>query len=134
MTNKRFRVGKKRTVVVAAAKKRRTKRVKVGTTFRFRLNVAATVTIRIDRLTKGKRVKKHCVKPKRKYRKRKNCVRALKRGTLTRRSLHAGSRRVAFSGRIGKKKLAPGSYRATLTASASGLKSKPVRLRFTVVR
>ncbi len=132
MTNKRFRVGKKRTTVVA--KKRRARRVKVGTAFRFRLNVPATVTIRIDRLTKGKRVKKRCVKPRAKYRKRKNCTRALKRGTLTRRSLKAGARRVAFSGRIGKKKLSPGSYRATLTASAAGLKSKPVRLRFTVVR
>ena len=132
MTNKRFRVGKKRTVVLA--KKRHAKRVKVGTAFRFRLNVRATVTIRIDRLTKGKRVKKRCVKPRAKYRKRKNCTRALKRGTLTRRSLKAGARRVAFSGRIGRRKLSPGKYRATLTASAAGLKSKPVRLRFTVVR
>jgi hypothetical protein len=131
MTNKRFRVGKKRTVVVAKKKRRR---VKVGTAFRFTLNVPATVTIRIDRLTKGKRVKKRCVAPKPKLRKHKNCLRARKKGTLTRRSLAVGARRVAFSGRIGKRKLASGSYRATLTATATGLKSKPVRLRFTVVR
>lgn len=131
MTNRRFRVGKKRTAVVARKRKRR---AKVGTTFRFTLDQAATVTIRIDRLTKGKRVKKRCVAPKAKLRKHKSCVRARKRGTLTRKSLAAGARRVAFSGRIGKRKLPVGSYRATLTATAAGLKSKPVRLRFTVVR
>jgi hypothetical protein len=58
----------------------------------------------------------------------------VKKGTLTRRSLAAGGRRVAFSGRIGKRRLAPGRYRATLVATAAGLKSKPAKLSFTVVR
>ncbi len=130
MTRKRFRVGKKRTPVVA----KRKKRAKVGTTFRFTLNVPAAVTIRIDRLTKGKRVKKRCVAPKPKLRKRRTCTRARRKGTLTRRSLAAGARRVAFSGRIGKRKLAAGRYRATLTATAAGVKSQSVKLAFTVVR
>ena len=127
MTRRRFRVGRKRTAVAA-------KKVKIGTAFRFRLNETANVAIRIDRLAKGRRVKKRCLAPTRARRHRKPCTRASRRGTLSRRVLAAGTRRVAFSGRIGKRKLAAGKYRATLTASASGLRSKPVSLRFTVVR
>jgi Tol biopolymer transport system component len=113
MTSRRFKVGKKRTAVSA--------KLGTGTTFRFKLNETATVAIRIDRLVKGRHGKK-------------KRVRAKKIGTLTRRGLAAGGRKVPFSGRIGKRKLAPGNYRATLVATASGLGSKPVALRFKVVR
>ncbi|MEA2427019.1 MAG: hypothetical protein QOF37_647 [Thermoleophilaceae bacterium] len=128
MSSRRFRVGRKPTVVAAR------KKVPVGTAFRFTLNQSATVTIRIDRLTKGRRVKKRCLKPTRKRRHGKPCQRATKRGTLTRRNLPAGSRKVQFSGRLGTRKLTPGSYRATLTATAAGVKSTPVALRFAIVR
>ena len=54
---------------------------------------------------------------------------------LTRRGLRAGRRAVALSGRVGKKALAPGTYRLTVTATdAAGNRSNPVRLLFTVVR
>jgi hypothetical protein len=133
ITRRRFRVGPKATPVIARARRKKSK-AKVGTQFRFSLNEAATVTIRIDRLTKGRRVGKRCVKPKAKLRRRKACTRATKKGVLTRRGLTAGAHRVAFSGRIGRRKLAAGRYRATLVANAAGLKSKAVKLSFTVVR
>jgi len=41
---------------------------------------------------------------------------------------------VAFSGRIGRRALSPGPYRAALSASNGGGSSKPVLLGFTVVR
>ena len=52
---------------------------------------------------------------------------------LTRRS-PSGQSAVPFSGRIGKRALAPGNYRATLTAAdAAGNRSRPLRLGFTLV-
>jgi hypothetical protein len=40
-----------------------------------------------------------------------------------------------FSGRIGRKALAPGAYKMTVTAvDPAGNKSKALELRFTVVR
>ncbi len=82
-----------------------------GTSFVFRLNRAGTVTIRIKQLhRKGKIVK------------------------LTR-SSRAGGNRVRFSGRVGRRTLRPGRYRATLTAvDAAGNRSKPSAVRFRIVR
>jgi len=46
-----------------------------------------------------------------------------------------GSVRVPFSGRIGGKALRPGSYTASVTAiDGSGNRSKPDRVKFTVVK
>jgi hypothetical protein len=45
----------------------------------------------------------------------------------------AGANRKSFSGKLGRKTLAPGSYRATLVAKdAAGNASKPVASKFTV--
>jgi hypothetical protein len=46
-----------------------------------------------------------------------------------------GANKVRFKGKVGKKKLAPGVYRLTLTAvDAAGNKSKRATARFKVVR
>ena len=130
MTNRRFRVGRKRTAVTA-----RRKRAKVGTTFRFTLSATATVGIRMEQLKKGRRSGKRCVTPTRKLRRHKACTRAVLRGTLTRRALAAGAHGVAFSGRIGRRRLAAGRYRATLRATGpTGMASASTTLRFTIVR
>jgi Tol biopolymer transport system component len=129
LSARRFRVGKKATAVTA-----RRKKAPVGTKFRFTLSASATLTIRLDRLTKGRRVGKRCFKATRRLRKRKACDRATAKGTLTRKDLGAGAHSVAFTGRVGKHALSPGRYRATLTAGAAAGSSKPVRLAFTVVR
>ncbi len=55
-------------------------------------------------------------------------------GRLTRLNVRAGSHSIAFSGRIGAKPLRPHSYQAVLIASASGKRSLPVFLSFTIVR
>jgi streptogramin lyase len=109
-----------------------------GTTIRYTLTEAASVSLRIDRRLKGKRVKKGkkrvCAKRTRKNRKKKSCTLFKKAGTLTRTS-HAGKNNVKFSGRIGKKALKVGKYRLTIIASdAAGNKSKPKSLNFRVVK
>jgi uncharacterized delta-60 repeat protein len=82
-----------------------------GTSFLFRLNRAGTVTIRIKRLRHSGRVVK-----------------------LTR-SSRTGANRVRFSGRVGRRTLRPGRYRATLTAvDPAGNRSKPSAVRFRIVR
>jgi len=131
LKNKRFQVTKKRTAKVAAKRKRKAPK---GTAFRFTLNVRANVTIRMHRQLPGRRVGKACRKPSPRLRDRKRCKRYVLAGALSRRGLEPGRRSVAFSGRIGKKALRPGRYRAALYAANSAGKSPSVRLAFTVVR
>jgi hypothetical protein len=104
----RFAVGRAATAVSA--------RVARGTRFRFRLSENATVRIKILRRVPG------------------TSNRFRKVGTL-RRQLTSGSRSVSFSGRLGRKALRAGRYRAVLTAiDASGNRSAPVRVSFRIVR
>ena len=56
-------------------------------------------------------------------------------GTLVRRKTKAGANKVPFTGRLGKRALRPGKYRATLVATdVSGRRSKPVSVAFTVLK
>jgi hypothetical protein len=127
MSRKRFRVGRSRTPRTALAPR--------GSAFRFRLSEAATVKIAIQRALPGRRVGKSCRRATRKLRKRRKCTRYVARGTLTRRNLKAGSRRVSFSGRIGRSALKVGGYRATVSATdAAKNRSRTRRTSFRVVR
>src|SRR5215211_5819644 len=88
-------------------------KVKRGTTFRYRLSEAARVVFTIQR-RKGKR-----------FVQAKRFAKVSKAGANTKR----------FVGRIGKRALKPGRYRATLLATdAAGNRSKATRLKFRVVR
>ncbi|MFL5896417.1 MAG: choice-of-anchor Q domain-containing protein [Thermoleophilaceae bacterium] len=126
VTNKLFAVGPKPTPISARAKK--------GTVFRYTLSEPGRVRITIQQALPGKRKGRRCVKPTPALAKAKACTRYVTRGSLTRRSV-AGANRVAFSGRIGSRALKPGTYRATAVATdAAGNRSKPVRVKFTIVR
>jgi hypothetical protein len=130
VTYKTFAVANTFTALTAAKKKRPHK----GTAFTFTLSEKASVSIVIRRGTKGYTKGKKCLakKPKGKV---KRCVRYVKRGTLVRKNLRDGKAKIAFSGRMGKKKLPTGSYQARLTAKdAAGNVSKPARvLTFKIV-
>jgi hypothetical protein len=107
VTHKRFALGAKATALTASHKRKPPPR---GTTFKFKLNVAASTRIVITR-------------------KHKTLL------TLVRKHTRAGANSVAFSGRYGKKHLAPGTYTATVTATgAAGKRSKPRSVKFTVVK
>jgi hypothetical protein len=108
--------------------------VRKGTTFRFRLSEAARVVFAIRRARPGRRVKGRCVRPKPSNRRRPKCTRFVATGRFAV-TAAAGINAKKFSGRIGRRALKPGRYRATLTATdAAGNKSAPKRLNFRVVR
>jgi CSLREA domain-containing protein len=109
-------------------------RTRRGTTFRFRLSEAARVVFTIEQARPGRRVKRRCVKPRRSNRRRPKCTRftGARRFAVT---AAAGGNVKKFSGRIGRRALKPGRYRATLVATdAAGNASAPKRLRLRVVR
>ena len=84
---------------------------KRGTAFVFTLNRAATVSISIKRLRRGAKVVK------------------------LKRTSQAGGNRVRFTGRVGRRTLRPGRYRATLTAvDATGARSQARAVTFRIVR
>ncbi len=128
VTNRRFAVGSTRTPLASA--RRRARR---GTTFRFKLSKPGRVAIVIDRRVSGRRAGAKCVRQTRRNRRAKRCMRAVRMGTLTRTGV-LGSNRVAFSGRVGRRPLRPGSYRARARATdAAGSVSLPASVRFSVV-
>jgi hypothetical protein len=109
--------------------------VKHGSSFRYLLDQASVVTIKIYRLRPGRLIGRRCRPPSRVLIHRKRCNRARRMGTLTRRKAKAGSNRTKFTGRIGRKALVPGHYRATITAKAPGVGSSTARsARFRIVR
>jgi hypothetical protein len=82
---------------------------------RFRLSETARVVLRVVRTSKGRGPRA--------------------RGRIVRRGVRPGQRSIVFRGRIGKRRLAPGRYRAILQATDRfGNRSKPVRRSFRVVR
>jgi hypothetical protein len=84
--------------------------VRRGTVLRFSSSEAGVLSIRIERVRPGHKV-----------------------ATLTR-VIKEGPGSVALSGRIGAKRMKPGSYRLTLTArDAAGNRSKPALRTFTIL-
>ena len=128
LSRTRFRVGPKATVLSARRKPG------VGTTVRFTIGSLATVKIRFARAALGRRSGVRCVVPTRKLARAKRCTRQRPEGTLTRRGLKAAAYRVPFSGRIGKRALAPGAHVATLVATnTAGVATVSKPLAFTIV-
>lgn len=110
------------------------RRAPVGTAFRFTLNTQARVTILLEREAQGRLVGRFCRKPRPRLRRNLRCVRFVQVTSLSRRGVPAGTRRIAFSGRVGRRALAPRGYRARLRATNAAGRSAWVRLRFRIVR
>jgi hypothetical protein len=103
-----------------------------GTTFSFRLDQAATVTLRIQRKLPGRRVGRVCKPPSRLLRFRPRCTRLVLKATL-RRTARVGRNRIVFSGRIRGRALKAGRYRAAFTAANTAGTSALRALSFTIV-
>ena len=130
MARATFAASRRATAVIA----RRRPPPPLGSVFRFTLSERSTVTLRIERQATGRRVGRRCLPATLRLRRRRACVRYLRTGTLTRR-LAGGRRAVAFSGRIGRRALAIGRYRVTVTAvDAARNASRPRTVFFTIVR
>jgi hypothetical protein len=94
------------------------KKPPVGTGVAYSLTAPATVTFRVERKASGRKVGKKCVKRTKANKGKPKCA-LLKpvKGSFTQQG-SSGANIFKFSGRLGDKTLAPGSYR--LTGSAGG--------------
>ena len=117
------------TPLTGSAAKRRRK----GTLFSFRLDRPATVNLAIQTAARGRLVGHSCRAATHRLRKKRPCTRLIAIKTLTRTG-HAGLNKVPFTGRIAKRALKPGHYRASFTAVNGGGSSRPQVLRFTIVK
>jgi hypothetical protein len=105
-----------------------------GSSFTYSLSEDAAVKITLTQLLPGRRAGKRCRKATLKLRSKHACVRSVERGALARHG-HSGANTVPFSGRLGRKPLPAGRYRATIVATIPGARaSVPHSLRFTLVR
>jgi hypothetical protein len=119
----RFRVGRAATPTSAALKR--------GSRLTYQLSEAATVTITVERLTKGRRIAGRCVTGRRTG---ARCTKVTRAGVL-RRASNAGLSRIAFSGRIGRRALRAGNYRLRVVArDAAGNTSRTVRVGMRIAR
>jgi len=118
LSRRRFAVGRTRTAVRAA----RPRRVATGTAFSFALSAPAAARIELARTVR-----------RRGCRRGRRCTRLRPAGALTR-NAGAGATTVPFSGRLGRRALKPGPYRATLVATGADGTRVPARaLTFRVV-
>ena len=126
MTHARFRTAQRRT--------RRRSRFARGTTFIFTLSTEAEVTIDISRMAPGREHGDKCLQPNRALQRTRarRCTRLIHAGTVLRSGEPTGTDRVTFSGRIGRRALAPGTYVARVLARNAHGSSPPITLRFYV--
>jgi hypothetical protein len=104
---KRWRVGKQLPSLAAA-------RPPIGTTFRFSLNEPATIMLTFAKHVHGRKVEA---------------------GKLVLAGAHAGRNTIRFAGRLSRaRRLTPGSYSVTITATGSGHRTISRPLRFTIVK
>jgi hypothetical protein len=135
MSFRRFRVGVKSTPVSARMSVRPTPK---GTRFTWISSEPGTAKLRIQRALPGRKVKRKgktvCAKPRRSLRKHKKCTRFSRGVTLTRHA-KTGLNALKFTGRVKKKALKPGHYRASLTETdAAGNRSRTRHLSFRIVK
>jgi hypothetical protein len=106
----------------------------VGTTLRYTLSEAAFVLFTVQRRATGRKVSGKCVAPKKSNLKKRRCTRFVAVGSFSRQG-KAGANSVKFTGRVGGRKLSPGSYRLVAVAiDAARNKSAAKTISFKIVR
>jgi photosystem II stability/assembly factor-like uncharacterized protein len=106
-----------------------------GTTFQLRVSERASVRVVISQPTRGRKVGKACKPTTRKNRRKKACTFQKTVTTIDRRNQAAGTVSIPFSGKVGKRKLRPGTYTATfIVTDAAGNVSRASSLVFKIVR
>jgi hypothetical protein len=105
-------------------------RARTGSSVSFGLSEAATVTLRIERRTTGRRVRGRCVKRTDRNRTRRRCVRYVRVGGTITHAAAAGTNRLAFT-----RALRPARYRlVAIAVDAAGNRSRPARATFRILR
>jgi streptogramin lyase len=122
-----------RFAVAAKGKKSSSASAHVGSKLTFSLSEAASVTVTLTMKAPGRLAGKKCAAPGKAKPGAKKCDRQLAKGTLPL-SGASGANQFAFSGTVGGKQLAAGSYQASLVArDPAGNASAPATASFTVV-
>ena len=107
-------------------------RVAHGTRFHYTLSEPAQVKLTLQRARPGRRSGGRCVAPSPRLREAKRCTRYRSVGAL-RRSGEKGTNAIRFSGKLGKRALPTGRYRAAITATdAAGNRSALRRTAFRI--
>lgn len=100
----------------------------------YRLSESASLTMKVERVKKGRKVRGKCKPPKPANRGRKACKRYKKVGTVRTAGV-AGLNQVALPKKVGGRKLAKGRYRLTITArDAAGNVSASKRVGYRIKR
>jgi hypothetical protein len=135
MTNTSFAVdkhGPTETAVTAKATHRPP--APKGTTFIYTLNAPARMLFRIEQLFSGRQVGRSCQPLNSRNRHNGRCTRSVNVGAFVQ-DAQNGTNQKPWSGKIGRRTLGPGSYRATLQArDAAGRFSNGTRLGFAIVK
>ncbi len=104
-----------------------------GTSFRYVLSEPARVIFTIERKALGRKVGGRCLRPTRGNRGRRRCARYRRVGSFSQQGQARANRR-RFGGRIARRSLRPGAYRASVRASDPARnRSRARRLYFRVV-
>jgi hypothetical protein len=113
----------------------RSRRLPVGTTFRFSLDQPADVRFAFTQTLTGRKVSGKCVAQNKRNTRNARCRRTVTAGTLSAAG-HAGANQLRFRGRTSSgRKLKPGRYTLTATATnAAGQHSLPRSLTFTIAK
>lgn len=95
-------------------------KAKAGALVSFTLSQPGPATFAVEKRTSGRRSKGKCVKATRKNRKARKCARyvAVKKSAFTREG-SAGANAFRLTGRLGRRALAPASYRLVAAAGAT---------------
>ncbi|MFL5868405.1 MAG: Calx-beta domain-containing protein, partial [Thermoleophilaceae bacterium] len=106
-----------------------------GTKVSYRLSEAATTRFTVERRRAGRRVGRSCKKPTRRNRHKRRCKRFVRvRGSFSHRG-GAGRNNFHFSGRMRRRKLAPGRYRlVAVPRDGAGKAGLAVRAKFRIIR
>jgi hypothetical protein len=130
LSRTRFRVARGSTAIASKKKAGR------GTVLRLASSEAGKLTIQIERARKGRlagKGRKRTCKVTRKHVRHGRCTVFKKTATLTR-TIKSGRVTVSLTGRIGKRRMAAGTYRLTLTVTDGAANvSKPSRRNFTII-
>ena len=110
-------------------------RRRFGTKVSYTLNLAASVRFTVVHLQPGRRAKgSRCVKATRHNRRARRCtVPVTIRGSFTL-PARAGTNSFRFTGRLGARKLTPGSYRLIATPLISAKPGRPASASFRIIR
>jgi thrombospondin type 3 repeat protein len=106
----------------------------LGTTVRYTLSERASVKFTVEQPATGRVVNRRCVALTRANRTKPKCIRFVSKGSFTHAG-KAGANSFKFTGRVGGRKLAPGSYRLSAVATDTARNASVVKtVAFRIVR